>query len=85
MLNQLQRGDEPALLPCRRSGFLRRPELGKKPCPMSQEDGLGLTEPQRLLRPWLFELVHQAANSHELGGIISSVRLRSAGPDRPEH
>ncbi len=25
MLNQLQRGDEPALLPCRRSGFLRRP------------------------------------------------------------
>jgi hypothetical protein len=28
MLNQLQRGDEPALLPCRRSGFLRRPYLG---------------------------------------------------------
>jgi len=27
MLNQLQRGDEPALLPCRRSGFLRRPEV----------------------------------------------------------
>ena len=27
MLNQLQRGDEPALLPCRRSGFLRRPCL----------------------------------------------------------
>jgi len=27
MLNQLQRGDEPALLPCRRSGFLRRPQL----------------------------------------------------------
>jgi hypothetical protein len=27
MLNQLQRGDEPALLPCRRSGFLRRPDL----------------------------------------------------------
>jgi len=27
MLNQLQRGDEPALLPCRRSGFLRRPEI----------------------------------------------------------
>ncbi len=27
MLNQLQRGDEPALLPCRRSGFLRRPYL----------------------------------------------------------
>jgi uncharacterized OB-fold protein len=25
MLNQLQRGDEPALLACRRSGFLRRP------------------------------------------------------------
>jgi len=25
MLSQLQRGDEPALLPCRRSGFLRRP------------------------------------------------------------
>jgi len=25
MLNQLQRSDEPALLPCRRSGFLRRP------------------------------------------------------------
>jgi hypothetical protein len=25
MLNQLQRGDEPALRPCRRSGFLRRP------------------------------------------------------------
>ena len=24
MLNQLQRGDEPALQPCRRSGFLRR-------------------------------------------------------------
>jgi hypothetical protein len=28
MLNQLQRGDEPALRPCRRSGFLRRPHLG---------------------------------------------------------
>ena len=28
MLNQLQRGDEPALLPCRRSGFLRRPYIG---------------------------------------------------------
>ena len=28
MLNQLQRGDEPALLPCRRSGFLRRPQIG---------------------------------------------------------
>jgi hypothetical protein len=27
MLSQLQRGDEPALLPCRRSGFLRRPYL----------------------------------------------------------
>jgi hypothetical protein len=27
MLNQLQRGDEPALQPCRRSGFLRRPYL----------------------------------------------------------
>jgi hypothetical protein len=27
MLNQLQRGDEPALLPCRRSGFLRRPSV----------------------------------------------------------
>jgi type I restriction enzyme S subunit len=27
MLNQLQRGDEPALLPCRLSGFLRRPYL----------------------------------------------------------
>jgi hypothetical protein len=27
MLNQLQRGDEPALLPCRRSGFLRRPQV----------------------------------------------------------
>jgi hypothetical protein len=27
MLNQLQRGDEPALQPCRRSGFLRRPQL----------------------------------------------------------
>jgi hypothetical protein len=27
MLNQLQRGDEPALLPCRRSGFLRRPYM----------------------------------------------------------
>ena len=27
MLNQLQRGDEPALRPCRRSGFLRRPYL----------------------------------------------------------
>ena len=27
MLNQLQRGDEPALLPCRRSGFLRKPYL----------------------------------------------------------
>jgi hypothetical protein len=30
MLNQLQRGDEPALLPCRRSGFLRRPYLGHR-------------------------------------------------------
>ena len=30
MLNQLQRGDEPALLPCRRSGFLRRPYLTKQ-------------------------------------------------------
>ena len=29
MLNQLQRGDEPALLPCRRSGFLRRPYLSE--------------------------------------------------------
>jgi len=29
MLNQLQRGDEPALRPCRRSGFLRRPHLGE--------------------------------------------------------
>ena len=27
MLNQLQLGDEPALLPCRRSGFLRRPQI----------------------------------------------------------
>ena len=27
MLNQLQRGDEPALRLCRRSGFLRRPHL----------------------------------------------------------
>ena len=27
MLNQLQRGDEPALRPCRRSGFLRRPKI----------------------------------------------------------
>jgi hypothetical protein len=27
MLSQLQRGDEPALLPCRRSGFLRRPYI----------------------------------------------------------
>jgi hypothetical protein len=30
MLNQLQRGDEPALLPCRRSGFLRRPFVSLK-------------------------------------------------------
>jgi hypothetical protein len=29
MLNQLQRGDEPALPPCRRSGFLRRPQVGR--------------------------------------------------------
>ena len=29
MLNQLQRGDEPALQPCRRSGFLRWPELDR--------------------------------------------------------
>ena len=28
MLNQLQRGDEPTLLPCRRSGFLRKPQVG---------------------------------------------------------
>jgi Uma2 family endonuclease len=27
MLNQLQRGDEPALPPCRRSGFLRSPYI----------------------------------------------------------
>jgi hypothetical protein len=26
MLNQLQRGDEPAFLPCRCSGFFKRPE-----------------------------------------------------------
>jgi len=26
---------------------------------MSQEDGLGLTRPLLLLRPWPFELVHQ--------------------------
>jgi hypothetical protein len=30
MLNQLQRGDEPALLPCRCSGFLRRPDLARQ-------------------------------------------------------
>ena len=35
---------------------------------MSQEDGLGLKTPLRLLQPWLFELVHQAVNSHELSG-----------------
>jgi hypothetical protein len=32
MLNQLQQGDEPALLPCRRSGFLRRPRLSRREC-----------------------------------------------------
>jgi hypothetical protein len=29
MLNQLQRGNEPALLRCHHSVFLRRPELDK--------------------------------------------------------
>jgi hypothetical protein len=35
---------------------------------MSQEDGLGLTKPLLFLRPWLFELVLQAVNIHELRG-----------------
>jgi hypothetical protein len=37
MLNQLQRGDEPALRLCRRSGFLRRPYTDKLTCPHGPE------------------------------------------------
>jgi len=45
MLNQLQGGDEPALLPCRRSGFLRRPEVAVVPLlePAHQPIGPGIT------------------------------------------
>lgn len=39
MINQLQRGDEPALLPCRRSGFLRRPYIQLPPA------AIGVLEP----------------------------------------
>ena len=44
MLNQLQRGDEPALQPCRRSGFLRRPYVAGLMATLAalNRDGLSL-------------------------------------------
>jgi len=51
MLNQLQRGDEPALLPCRRSGFLRRPYLGAEAAAQRQRVGVWAV-PGGIQRAW---------------------------------
>jgi len=55
MLNHLQRGDEPALLTCRRSGYLRRPQIEAVVHGMiemgGQGEGLGLQGSAAAHRP----------------------------------
>ena len=61
MLNQLQRGDEPALLPCRRSGFLRRPYVVGH---IQMVEGVNLPAPGMGVDPVAVEVGTRVAATH---------------------
>jgi len=93
MLNQLQRGDEPALLPCRRSGFLRRPELGAVLLGDRLEIGSEIESHAAYLGHWiellkespkvLFQVLSEARQAADLICPEASGQLEAEGAAHP--